>query len=113
MPSVADAGRPGLNRLSGNAVRESDLDVLSRITSTPTLRAARYVIKEGRLFIKDHEFCDDHEGRILHVAPDYDPSIEDVIRPFFDDYYTIVFDNYAVADSYLRHHEVIPTVGGS
>lgn len=55
--------------------------------------AARYVIKEGRLFIKDHEFCDDHEGRILHVAPDYDPSIEDVIRPFFDDYYTILCDN--------------------
>ena len=24
--------------MSGNAVRESDLDVLSRITSTPTLR---------------------------------------------------------------------------
>ena len=48
MPSVADAGRPGHNRLSGNAVRESDLDVLSRITSSPTLRIITYMGLFGR-----------------------------------------------------------------
>ncbi len=29
--SDTDAGRPGLNKLSGNAVRDSDMDVLSRV----------------------------------------------------------------------------------
>jgi formylmethanofuran dehydrogenase subunit A len=69
----------------------------------------RYVIKDGRLIIEDHEFRTDHHGRVLHVAPDYDPEIEQVIRPFFEDFYTIKFDNYAVTEHYLPHHEVIST----
>ena len=70
--------------------------------------AARYVIKSGELFIKNHEFCSDYEGRILHVAPQYDAAIEDKIRPFFEDYYTIQFDNYAVDDSYIHSGEIVP-----
>lgn len=69
----------------------------------------RYVIKDGRLIIEDHEFRMDHHGRVLHVAPDYDPEIEQVIRPFFEDFYTIKFDNYAVTEHYLPRHEVIST----
>jgi len=69
----------------------------------------RYVFKDGRLIIEDGEFRSDHEGRILHVAPDYDPAIEEVIRPFFEDYYTIEFANYAVGDEYLHRHQVVPT----
>jgi formylmethanofuran dehydrogenase subunit A len=71
--------------------------------------APRYVIKDGRLVIEDHEFRADVEGRVLHVAPDYDPAIVDVIRPFFEEYYSIRFDNYAVDDSYLGRHEQVPT----
>jgi formylmethanofuran dehydrogenase subunit A len=71
--------------------------------------AARYVIKSGELFINNHEFCADHEGRILHVAPQYDAAIEDKIRPFFEDYYTIQFDNYAVDDSYVEGAEIVPS----
>ena len=71
--------------------------------------AARYVIKSGELFIKNHEFCSDYTGRILHVAPQYDKAIEDKIRPFFEDYYTIQFDNYAVDDDYVHGAEIIPT----
>jgi formylmethanofuran dehydrogenase subunit A len=71
--------------------------------------APRYVIKDGALIIEDHEFRSDHGGRILHVAPDYDSRIEQVIEPFFDDYYTIRFANYAVADRYVPHHQIIPT----
>jgi formylmethanofuran dehydrogenase subunit A len=71
--------------------------------------AARYVIKGGELFINNHEFCSDYEGRILHVAPQYDKSIEDTIRPFFEDYYTVQFDNYAVDDDYVQGAEIIPT----
>ncbi len=76
--------------------------------------APRYVIKDGRIIIEDFEFRTDHEGRVLHVAPQYDPAIEQSLRPFFDDYYSIRFENYAVADRYLHHHEVIApaTVAG-
>lgn len=71
--------------------------------------APRYVIKDGELIVEDHEFRDDHGGRVLHVAPAYDAKIEQVIEPFFEDYYTIRFANYAVDDRYLSHHQVIPT----
>ena len=49
------------------------------------------------------------ESRVLHVVPDYDPGIVEVIRPFFESYYSIRFDNYAVADSYLGKHEQVAT----
>lgn len=71
----------------------------------------RYVFKDGHMIIENSEFRADHEGRILHVAPDYDPQIEQVIRPFFEDFYTIQFDNYPVSERYLREHQVVPTAG--
>jgi formylmethanofuran dehydrogenase subunit A len=75
-----------------------------KMFSTP-----RYVIKDGQLIIEDYEFRADHEGRILHVAPDYDPEIEKAIKPFFEEFYSIRFNNYAVSDHYLHHQQVIPT----
>lgn len=70
--------------------------------------APRYVIKAGKPIIEDHEFVDDHIGRFLHTEPEHDPAIEDQIRPFFEDYYSIRFNNYRVDASYLHDHEVIP-----
>lgn len=72
--------------------------------------APRHVIKDGQVIIEDHEFRAEHQGRMLHVSPDYDPKIVEVIRPFFEDYYSIRFNNYAVDESYLGPHEVIPTL---
>jgi len=71
----------------------------------------RYVIKDGKLIIEDGEFREDHHGRILHVAPDYNPDIEKSLRPFFDKYYTLQFENYGVGEQYLHSHQVIPTTG--
>ncbi|MGB8275416.1 MAG: formylmethanofuran dehydrogenase subunit A, partial [Alphaproteobacteria bacterium] len=71
--------------------------------------APRYVIKDGVAVIDDHEFRHDHEGRVLYTAPACDESIEDVIRPFFESYYSVRFENYAVADRYVRGGEVIPS----
>ncbi len=70
--------------------------------------APRYVIKDGHVIVEDHEIRRDYQGRTLHVAPEYDTEIEKIIRPFFKDYYTVEFDNYAVPDSYLHEHEIIP-----
>jgi formylmethanofuran dehydrogenase subunit A len=71
--------------------------------------APRYVIKGGELVIEDHEFRTDTEGTVIHVAPDYDPAVEQVIQPFFEEFYTIQFANYPVDLSYLAHHKVVPT----
>ncbi len=69
----------------------------------------RYVLKDGELIIEDHEIRRDYEGRLLHVAPEFDPAIEQQIKPFFDAYYSIEFSNYAVPDDYLHKHQLIPT----
>ena len=69
----------------------------------------RHVIKDGELVIEDHEFRADREGRVFHVAPDYDPGIEQVIEPFFEDFYTVRFSNYPVGIDYLHHPQCVPT----
>jgi formylmethanofuran dehydrogenase subunit A len=71
--------------------------------------APRYVIKSGNTIIGNHEFKNDFIGKLLHITPEYDKKIEEVVQPFFESYYSIEFSNYAVADSYLHDHEIIPT----
>ncbi len=71
--------------------------------------APRFVIKSGHMIIENHEFKNDFTGRLLHIAPDYDEKIEQVVQPFFESYYSIEFSNYAVDDHYLHDHEVIAT----
>ncbi len=70
--------------------------------------APRYVIKNGKVLIEDHEFVADHTGRFFHAEPKYDDAIENEIRPFFEDFYSVRFNNYRVPESYLHDHEVIP-----
>lgn len=70
--------------------------------------APRYVIKDGKCIIENFEFRTDHQGRTLHVAPAFDTAIERIIRPFFEDFYSIQFDNYPVADSYLHRPQFVP-----
>ena len=69
----------------------------------------RYVIKSGQIIIEDGDFRADHNGKLLHVAPDYDPQIIETLKPFFDEHYSIQFENYPVGDEYLREHEVVLT----
>ncbi|MDE0251161.1 MAG: formylmethanofuran dehydrogenase subunit A, partial [Gammaproteobacteria bacterium] len=71
--------------------------------------APRYVIKDGITVIKDHEFATDHRGKILHSKPGYNEDIAGEIEPFFEDYYSVKFSNYAVSDDYLHLHEEIST----
>ncbi|MDB9751404.1 formylmethanofuran dehydrogenase subunit A [Gammaproteobacteria bacterium] len=71
--------------------------------------APRYVIKSGNTIIGNHEFITDFVGKLLHITPEYDKKIEEVVQPFFESYYSIEFSNYAVDDSYLHDHEIIAT----
>jgi formylmethanofuran dehydrogenase subunit A len=74
--------------------------------------AARYVLKGGVRIIDNHEFNTDCEGQVLHVSPQYDRGIEDKIKPFFEDYYSIQFENYPVADRYLHNGVRVPAAAG-
>jgi formylmethanofuran dehydrogenase subunit A len=69
--------------------------------------APRYVIKDGNIIIEDGEFRMDYEGRLFHVQPEYDARIENVIQPFFEDYYSIEYANYPVGDEYLHQHQIV------
>ena len=71
--------------------------------------APRYVIKSGNAIIENHEFKNDFTGRLFHIAPEYDQKIEEIVKPFFESYYSIEFSNYAVDDRYLHDHEIIAT----
>lgn len=82
--------------------------------------APRYVIKAGHVIIADGEFHDafrnglqdESEGKLLHVSPNYDADIEQVVRPFFDEFYSLQYDNYAITDRVLHKHQVVACHGG-
>jgi formylmethanofuran dehydrogenase subunit A len=56
----------------------------------------RYVIKGGEIVIEEGEMRQSVEGREFVVRPTYDEKIEEFIRPLFQQYYTMSFDNYPV-----------------
>ncbi len=103
MLGLAAKGHLGLGA-DANITVYDEHDDKEQMFATP-----RYVIKEGTIIVEEGQLRADHAGRTLHVAPAYDPAIEQVIRPFFDAYYTIEFENYPVSMDYLPHHEVIAT----
>jgi formylmethanofuran dehydrogenase subunit A len=96
-------GHLGVGADGDVTIYEEDADK-EKMFATP-----RFVIKDGEPVIEDHEFRAEHPGRVFHVAPDYDPAIEQVIQPFFEDFYTIRFANYPVADRYIPYHQTVPT----
>jgi len=88
---------------------EADITIYDEMADREMMfNAPRFVIKSGEPIIDNHEFVGDHAGRILHISPAYDEDIVDQVRPFFENYYSIEFDNYAVSDQYLHDHEIIP-----
>jgi formylmethanofuran dehydrogenase subunit A len=68
----------------------------------------RYVIKGGEVVIEEGEIRKTVEGRGLLTQPSYDPAIEAFIKPLFQQYYTMSFDNYPVEMERLEHPDVQP-----
>ena len=115
-PSDSDAGK-GKER-STESIPRWQQHLLPKSAADPPgeeddkeemFNAPRYVIKDGVTVIKDHEFATDHKGKLLHTNPGYNQDISKEIEPFFEDYYSVKFNNYAISDDYLHHHEVVPT----
>jgi formylmethanofuran dehydrogenase subunit A len=73
-----------------------DLADREEMFSTP-----RYVIKGGRVVVRDGELVEALAGDLLRVATTHDPAVEDVLRTKFEEHYTVQFDNYPVREPWL------------
>ena len=71
----------------------------------------RYVIKSGEVVLEEGEIRKIVEGRGFVVRPAYDQKIEDYIRPLFQQYYTMSFENYPVEMERLEHPDIRPCKG--
>jgi formylmethanofuran dehydrogenase subunit A len=69
-------------------------------------RYPRYVIKAGEVVVEEGEIRHSSEGREFVIRPTFDPTIEDYLRPLFEQYYTMSFDNYPVELDRVEHAEV-------
>jgi formylmethanofuran dehydrogenase subunit A len=68
----------------------------------------RYVIKGGEVVLEEGEIRKVVEGRGFLVRPTYDEKVEDYIRPLFQQYYTMSFDNYPVEMERIERPEIRP-----
>ncbi len=68
----------------------------------------RYVLKSGVVVVDDGELRASLDGRQYAVQPTFDPAIADYLRPLFQQYYTISFENYPVEAERLPHLEIVP-----
>jgi formylmethanofuran dehydrogenase subunit A len=96
-------GHLGVGADADVAVYNDDKDV-ARMFSYP-----RYVIKGGEVVLEEGEIRKTVEGKGIVVRPAYDEKIEDYIRPLFQQYYTMSFDNYPVEMERIEHPDVRDT----
>jgi formylmethanofuran dehydrogenase subunit A len=70
-------------------------------------RYPRYVIKGGEVVVEEGDIRHVGEGREFVVRPAYDERIADYLRPLFQQYYTMSFDNYPVEMERIERPEVL------
>jgi formylmethanofuran dehydrogenase subunit A len=68
----------------------------------------RYVIKAGEVIIEDGEIREAPQGKEFLVRPEYDASVEEFMRPLFEDHYTMSFENYPVEIERIEHADLRP-----
>jgi formylmethanofuran dehydrogenase subunit A len=61
----------------------------------------RYVIKGGRVIVRDGELVEALAGDLLRVEAPYDPAVDDVLRDRFEERYSVQFDSYPVCEPWL------------
>ncbi len=66
----------------------------------------RYVIKAGGIVVEEGEIRKTVPGRGFVVQPTFDAKIEEYLRPLFQQYYTMSFDNYPVEIERVAHAEI-------
>ncbi len=68
----------------------------------------RYVLKDGEVVVRDGQLVTERPGRTLYVEPPYDQAIKADLRTYFEECYTMSFDNYPVSSETLCNGERIP-----
>jgi formylmethanofuran dehydrogenase subunit A len=68
----------------------------------------RYVIKAGEVVVEEGDVRHVSEGRQFVVQPSYDASVEEYLRPLFQQYYTMSFENYPVELERIERAELYP-----
>lgn len=107
---AAPARLLGLER-KGHLAPGADADVTIYAPDNDVERmfaAPRHVLKGGVPVVEDGELRDQVWGRTFHVAPPYDPTIEQQFRRFLQGSGTVAPDQYWVGDEEIRHAECIP-----
>src|SRR5207249_9528266 len=66
----------------------------------------RYVIKGGEVVLEEGEIRQTPQGREFLVQPAHDKGIVDYLRPVFQQYYTMSFDNYPVEMERVARPEI-------
>jgi formylmethanofuran dehydrogenase subunit A len=61
----------------------------------------RFVIKGGRVVVRDGEIVEALAGDLLRVGVSHDPAVEDVLRDRFEERYSVQFDSYPVREPWL------------
>ena len=97
---LVQKGHLGVGADADLVIYEEDADV-ARMFSYP-----RYVIKQGEVVVEEGEIRSTPQGRGLVVRPTYDETIEEYLRPLFQQYYTMSFDNYPVEMHRIEGAEV-------
>jgi formylmethanofuran dehydrogenase subunit A len=69
-------------------------------------RYPRYVIKGGEIVVEEGDVRKVSAGREFIARPSCEPTIEDYLRPLFQQYYTMSFDNYPVEMERIERPEV-------
>jgi formylmethanofuran dehydrogenase subunit A len=69
-------------------------------------RFPRYVLKRGEIVVEEGHIRKMIDGRSFVVNPSFDESIVDYLRPLFEDYYTMAFDNYPVEPHRVEGAEI-------
>jgi formylmethanofuran dehydrogenase subunit A len=99
---LAQKGHLGVGADADVAIYNDTKDI-ARMFAYP-----RYVIKGGEVVLEEGEIRKVTEGRGFIVQPTYDDKIEDFIRPLFQQYYTMSFENYPVELERIEHPSIVP-----
>ena len=87
---------------------DADITIYTPCDNQETMfEMPRMVIKAGEVIVDQGEIRHTPIGKTLHVAPEYDDGAMADIRRWFEQHYSIQFNNYPVDASYLRDAEVV------
>jgi formylmethanofuran dehydrogenase subunit A len=109
LEEIAIVTRAGPARLLGlrdkghlGAGADADVTIYDELADREEMFATpRYVIKGGRVVVRDGELVEALAGDLLRVTAPYDPAVEDVLRARFEERYSVQFESYPVREPWL------------